>query len=101
MGGEIELEESSPKQAFKVMKSGLVDNTPQPLNGQKPRHNGAENGGFDDNTNGGSSSNGCSSSSSRVAIAAAANGGGKDDDRPSAYVANNRDAVCRRWQSCD
>ena len=31
------------------MKSGLVENSPQSLNGQKTRHD-AENGGFDRNT---------------------------------------------------
>ena len=66
------------------MKSGLVDNAlPQPSNGLKPRHHhhNPENGvGVDQNTNG--------------------NGGARCDDRPAAYVANNRDAVCR-WQFFD
>ena len=65
------------------MKSGLVDNAPpQPSNGLKPRHNhhDPENGvGVDNNTNG---------------------NGARCDDRPAAYVANNRDAICR-WQSFD
>ena len=66
------------------MKSGLVDNAPpHPSNGLKPRrhHDPPENGvGVDQNTNG--------------------NGGARCDDRPAAYVANNRDAVCR-WQFFD
>lgn len=66
------------------MKSGLVDNTPQPSNGQKARHHDAENGVINDNTNG----------------SIRATNGGRDDDRPGAYVVNNRDAVCR-WQSFD
>ena len=65
------------------MKSGLVDNAPpQPSNGLRPRrhHDPPENGvGVDNNTNG---------------------NGARCDDRPAAYVANNRDAICR-WQSFD
>ena len=50
------------------MKSGLVENPPQSLNGQKTRHD-AENGGFDRNT-------------TKALLVT-------DDDR--GYVANNRD----------
>ena len=50
------------------MKSGLVENPPQSLNGQKTRHD-AENGGFDRNT-------------AKALLVT-------DDDR--GYVANNRD----------
>ena len=66
------------------MKSGLVDNAPQPSNGLKPRHHhDPENGsGVDHNTNGDGGHGGTA----------------RCDDRPGAYAANNRDAIYR-WQS--
>ena len=79
--------EDKPPHKELSMKSGLVDNTPQPSNGQKqPRHHhhDAENGAIDDSSNG---------SGSGRALAATNGSGGRDDDRPSAYVVNNRDVL--------